>query len=298
MKKLVLFAGLICLLFSGRCSFAQEIDPHDLEKMQIMEDSMIVTIDSAYEAYMPDSHIGYSERFIRQLVKTLKIPNSYLFPFNKLKEKINIIYSDDNAFRIFNWGVDMSEIFKRYYGAIQLPQETLKLYGLSDYSEKIGKGVEDSILTGGKWYGAIYYRIMGQEVDGHKIYTLFGLNESNPSSNKKVLDPLVITDSTITFGAPIFGYASRNFPKQRVNRFVLEYKKGVHVGMNWDKEKNVIVFDDLVSQINDPNRRNTFVPSGQYNAFIWNNEMWNFAMNIMPIQELQDGQAPKEEDGK
>ena len=298
LKKIIVFSAFIFTLFSFDSSFGQGITPHDLEKLQIMEDSMLVTVDSMYEAFIPDTHVGYSERFIRQLVKTLKIPNSWQFPFDKLKEKINIIYPDDNAFRIFNWSVDRSVMFKRYYGAVQLPNEKLKLYGLVDYTDQLGKGAEDSVLTRGKWMGALYYRILTNEVEGRKIYTLFGFSESNAVSNKKILDPLTVTDSSIAFGAPIFGIGSKNFPKQRVNRFILEYKKGVQVGMNWDNEKKVIVFDDLVSQVNDPNRKYTFVPSGQYNAFQWFNEMWNYRMNIIPITELQDGQAPAGEEAK
>ena len=298
LKKIIVLSAFIFTLFSFDSSFGQGITPHDLEKLQIMEDSMLVTVDSMYEAFIPDTHVGYSERFIRQLVKTLKIPNSWQFPFDKLKEKINIIYPDDNAFRIFNWSVDRSVMFKRYYGAVQLPNEKLKLYGLVDYTDQLGKGAEDSVLTRGKWMGALYYRILTNEVEGRKIYTLFGFSESNAVSNKKILDPLTVTDSSIAFGAPIFGIGSKNFPKQRVNRFILEYKKGVQVGMNWDNEKKVIVFDDLVSQVNDPNRKYTFVPSGQYNAFQWFNEMWNYRMNIIPITELQDGQAPAGEEAK
>ena len=298
LKKIFVFSAFVLAIAVGSRSHAQGITPHDMEKLHIMEDSMMVTIDSMYEAYLPDTHIGYSERFIRQLIKTLKIPNSYLYPFDKIKEKINVIYADDNAFRIFNWSIDKSEIFKRYYGAVQLPEEKLKLYGLTDYTDQLGKGAEDSVLTHGKWMGALYYRIMSAEVEGQKIYTLFGFTESSPVSNKKILDPLIVTDSTITFGAPIFGVGSKNFPKQRINRFILEYKKGMQVGMNWDNEKKMIVFDDLVSQVNDPNRKYTYVPSGQYNGFQWGNEMWNYLMNIMPITELQDGQAPTEEEKK
>ena len=293
-----LLAFAFVLLAGGR-SWAQErITPHDLEKMQIMEDSMLVTVDSMYEAFLPDSHIGYSERFIRQLVKTLKIPNSYQYPFNKLKERINIMYADDQAFRIFNWDVDMSDIFKRYYGAIQLPSENLKLYGLTDCSQQILKGAEDSTFTGGKWYGAMYYRIMATEVGGHKMYTMFGYSSASPLSNKKILDPLIITDNSITFGAPVFGIGSKNFPRQPIKRFILEYKKGVHVSMNWDKEHNVIVFDNLSSQINDPNRKYTYVPSGQYDGFRWDNGMWNYLHDLIPINPVQDGETPEDEGQK
>lgn len=256
---------------------------------------MMTTIDSMQNAFPPESHIVYSETFIRQLVKTLKYGNSYLFPFNKLKEKINIIYADDNAFRIFNWEVDQSEIYMRYYGAIQMPGEKLKLYGLSDYSQELQKGGEDSVLTGRKWYGALYYNIISHDVQGQKVYTLFGYSGASPLSSKRLLDALIIDDNGITFGAPIFGIGSTNIPRQPVKRFILEYKKGVEVALKWDAERNMIVFDELVSQVNDPNRKYTFVPSGEYNGLYWDNGMWNLRRNIMPITELQDGQAPSEE---
>ncbi len=301
LKKLLIFSAILFTLLSGKQALAQGggITPRDLEKLQIMEDSMLVTADSMYEAFIPETHVGYSERFIRQLLKTLKIPNSYQYPFDKLKDKISIISPDDHSFRIFNWGVDMSAIFRRYYGAIQMPSETLKLYGLSDYSEQLGKGAEDSILTGGKWFGALYYRIMTNDLgNGRRVYTLFGFSSANALSNKKVMDPLTFDGNAIVFGAPIFGVGSKNFPGQRINRFIMEYKKGVTVGLNWNDEKQMVVFDDLTSQVNDPNRKYTYVPSGQYNAFMWLNDMWNLRMNIMPIQELQDGQAPTEDDKK
>ncbi len=272
--------------------FSQGIIPQDMDKFHIMEDSMVITSDSMYDSFIPDDHIMYSERFVRQLVRALKIPNSYLYPFDKLKDKINIIYSDDNGFRIFNWAIVPTRLTKHYYGAIQMPGEKLKLYGLHDYTEEVGKGAEDSILTGGKWFGAIYYRIMAHDVEGHKVYTLFGLNESSAISNKKVLDPLTIDDHGVTFGAPVFGVVSENFPQRRVNRFILEYKKGTQVSMNWDQEKQVIVFDKLVSQMNDPHRKYTFVPSGEYDGFKWDNEMWNYLRGLMQARILQDGEQP------
>ena len=281
----------VFMLFRG-AAFSQGIAPQDMDKFHIMEDSMIITSDSMYDSFIPDDHIVYSERFVRQLVRALKIPNSYLYPFDKLKDKINIIYSDDNGFRIFNWAVVAGVLTKHYYGAIQMPGEKLKLYGLHDYTEEVGKGAEDSILTNGKWFGAIYYRIMAHEVEGHKVYTLFGLNESSPVSNRKVLDPLTIDEHGVTFGAPIFGVVSENFPQRRVNRFILEYKKGTQVSMNWDEEKQVVVFDKLVSQMNDPHRKYTFVPSGEYDGFKWDNDNWKYLRGLMQARILQDGEQP------
>ncbi len=124
-KKIFVFMAFVCTLFAGGMAFSQEIPPQNMERFQIMEDSLISTADSMYNAFLPDTHISYSERFVRQLIHALKIPNSYYYPFDKLKEKINIIYSDDNAFRIFNWEITPSTVLKRYYGAIQMPEEKL-----------------------------------------------------------------------------------------------------------------------------------------------------------------------------
>jgi len=293
-------AGVLfmALAFTFSCTtrvFSQEITPQNMEKFHTMEDSLLRSTDSMFDAMIPDSRIMYSERFAAQLVRTLKIPSSYYYPFDSLKKIINIIYSDDNAFRIFNWEIAPGNTAKRYYGAIQMPGEKLKLFGLIDYAEELGKGAEDSVLTNSKWFGALYYRIIGHEVQGQMVYTLFGMNASSPFSTKKVLDALTINESGVTFGAPIFGVASENFPRRRINRFILEYKKGVQVSMNWDEENRVILFDKLVSQINDPHRKYTFVPSGQYDGFRWGNETWNYVRDLIPVQILKDGEAPSEQ---
>jgi hypothetical protein len=290
-KYIALF---ILFLTAGYSGNAQSISAQDLEKFRKMEDSLVITADSMFQALIPDTRVIYSERFAKQLVRTLKIPNSYSYQFDTLQKVINIIYSDDKAFRIFNWGIEPTKLTKRYYGAIQLQQPQLKLIGLNDYSEQVDKGLEDSVFTGGKWFGALYYRIMSQNVNGRKVYTLFGLNSGGLLSNRKVLDPMYFDGKGVTFGMPIFGVSSKNFPKQRINRFVLEYKKEVSASMNWDAEKEIIVFDKLTSVTNDPTRKYTYVPSGHYDGFAWSNDMWNYQNNLVNAKILQDGEAPDE----
>ena len=292
MRQKLAYGFLLLLFFMAHTANAQSISPMNLEKLNIMEDSLVTTADSMFDAFIPESRLVYSERFARQLVHALKVPNSFLYPFNKIKDIINIIYADDTAFRIINWGIQPDITSERYYAAIQLPQENLKLYGLTDYTSELGKGAADSILSGGKWMGAIYYRIISHDLDGKKIYTLFGFNGSNPISSFKFLDPMTLDEHGPTFGAPIFGIGSENFPGKPVNRFILEYKKGVQVTMNWDTTRQAIVFDYLVSQMNDPHRKYTYVPSGQYDGFRWGNGVWNYIRDLIPVTILQDGQAP------
>lgn len=278
----------VALLFFGSSAYAQDRD----DKLSRMEDSLLVVADSMYHAYIPDFRINYTERFVKQLVQALKQPNSWSYEFPKLKEVINIIYPDDRSFRVFNWVIAPTEVTRRYYGAIQMPTEELKLFPLIDYSSELKKCAEDTVLTKGKWYGGLIYRIMPQNVDGETVYTVFSLNASSPLSNKKVLDPLIISDTGVVFGAQIFEYNSTCKPDRLINRFVLEYKKEVQVSMNWDDEFKAIYFDRLVSQVNDPNRKYTYVPSGQYDGFKWKGDKWSFVQNLIPIDIREDGEAP------
>ena len=277
---------LCCLLLYTMPAKAA-LSEQNRKALAIMEDSLVTSADSMYNALIPDTREDYSRRFARALVRALKTEGSWEYPFEKLNTRINVLYPDDKAFRIFNWAIAPDENTRRYFGAIQMPADELKLYGLIDYSAGITKGAEDSIMSGGRWFGALYYRINMQELHGEKIYTLFGLNAVSPISSRKILDALRITPDGPVFGAPIF-----NTLQGQANRFVLEFKKGVQVSLNWDQTLNAIYFDDLVSQTNDPTRKYTYVPSGQVNGFRWTGDSWRMIQDIVPIVPRKEGQAP------
>ncbi len=285
LHRLVTF---IALCFISAPVFAQG----DFAAIKAIEDSMLVTADSMYKAFIPEERSEHNEKFVKQLIRALKTPNSYSYGFDKLKEKINIIGPDDQSFRMFNWSIAVSDVSVRYYGAIQLPGENLKLIGLTDRMEGLGKGAEDSVLYGGRWYGALYYRIIPHEINGRTVYFMLGLNASSPVSNKKVIDPMVIDGMQATFGAPAFNVMSQTNPNERINRFIIEYKKGVVASMNWDADLNAIIFDKLVSQVNDPNRKYTFIPSGQYDGFRWTGNQWSYVEDLVPVVPLEDGKPP------
>ena len=289
------FLAVVCILFlaTGKVTAqGNQISQEGMDIMRAMEDSLKVTADSMYNSYIPDFRTGYCQTFIRQLIKALKVPNSYLYPFDSIKHVINIISPDDNSFRIFNWQVITNEYTTHYYGAIQMPEEHLKLYPLVDCSDLLGKYAEDSILFDSKWFGAIYYRIITHTIDDKKVYTMLGKNESSPVSTKKVLDPLVFTDKGPIFGAYIFDGRAKQMPGMSIARFIIEYKKGVSASMNWDTDMQVIYFDRLASDVNDPNRKYTYVPSGQYDGFRWEHDQWQFKQDLIPVQDLGDGKAP------
>ncbi len=255
-----------------------------------MDDTLALVADSMFTCFIPDERPLYCEKFIRGLVRALKTPNSYAYAFPKLREKINIIAPEDGSFRIFNWVIAPSQNSRRYYGAVQMPGEHLKLFPLIDYSPEVAKDFTDSIFTNTKWYGALYYRIIKTEQNGEPFYTALGLNAGSPIANKKIMEPLIFEQDKIVFGAPVF--AVKNELNQPINRFVMEYKKDIQASMNWDNNQKLVYFDRLVSSVNDPNRKYTFVPSGQYDGFRWSDGQWQFVADLIPVQNFKDGEAP------
>ncbi len=260
--------------------------------LKAIEDSLVIAIDTMYERRIPDEMPMMNERIVKQLVRALKIEGSYYYPFDSLSKRINIIYPEDKSFRIFNWAIAPEENTRRYYAAMQMKSETLKLYPLIDCSGDLGKMAEDTVLTKGKWFGVIYYRILTKEVDGKKIYTMFGANTASPIISRKIMEPMEITENGPVFGAPMFNIRSKNNPEQRISRFILEYKKFAQVALNWDADMNAVYYDHLESEVNDPNRKYTYVPSGQYDGLRWADGYWNMVQDLIPIDALKDGAAP------
>jgi hypothetical protein len=291
MKLNILLLSLFVLVIGRSKTYAQqEIAFKDLK---LMEDSLIRTADSMFHTPIPDLRTGFCQQFVAQLVRALKAEGSYKYPFDSLRKMVNIISPEDNSFRIFNWPIAYSEVRTRYYGAIQMNSNSLQLYPLIDNSDMLTKVDENAILKPKEWIGGLFYHIITKKVDGKNVYCMFGVNDGNPISTKKFIDPLVFRNEGPQFGAPIFQVYD-GISQGGKNRFVLEYKKGISISLNWDPEHKAILFDDLMSQINDPNRKYTFVPSGQYNGLIWENNRWNYVPNLIPVLDLGDGQAPSE----
>lgn len=288
----IVFLFLLSICFGPQSSMAQSGKADNMTLLRKMEDSLIHSADSMFFTPIPDFRTEYCEQFVKQLIRTLKIPGSFNYPFDSLQKTVNIIYPEDKSFRIFNWPIAYTDVRLRYYAAIQMNSEELKLTPLYDNSDLLTKTDEDKIFGPKEWIGGLIYNIITKKVDGEEVYCLMGINDGNPISTKKFIDPLIFTDSGPKFGAPIFAIGSEKNPSKGVNRFLLEYKKGVSVSMNWDEEYKAILFDDIASQINDPNRKYTYIPTGQYNGLRWSKDKWKFVPNLIPVLELKDGNAP------
>jgi hypothetical protein len=294
-QKKFLFFFFVSLLAFGAPSYAQKsnIGSDEAQELGQLEDSLVVLADSMLHAPVTDERIEFCVRFTKKLRAAFEVPGSFNYPFSRLATKIHILYPDDKSFRIFNWLIVPSENLRRYYGAIQMAGEEPRYFPLRDYSDHLEKDAETLTLNSSQWYGCEYYKIMTQVIQGQKAYLLFGFNSNGMTSNKKLLDILSFDNQGPLFGAPVFMMPDlRGQRLVRQNRVILEYKKDAQIYLNYDDEKKMILFSRLASEITDPNRKNTYIPTGQIDGLRWEGNVYMFVRDAIPVLKLQDGQAP------
>ncbi len=215
-----------------------------------------------------------NDKFVPVFVNALKIKGSFYYPFDSIKQ-ISIVYPQDTSFRVFTWAVSGTAGEYRYYGAIQLrtTDGILKLFPFFDNSE-FTRDAADTITDNKAWIGCVYYNIIDTRANGKKYYTLFGWQGNNYRSHKKLLDVLSFTDGKPVFGAPLFSFAKDSVPGATTNRFFIEYQTDASVGLNYDADLKMIIYDHLVPLGNQSGEKYTYVPDGTYDGFKWEKDKW------------------------
>lgn len=287
MKKI----SLILLLTISLGSYAQNgLTSTSIEQLTIKEDSlkelslkMVFDQDDA-------TRLRSDSLFVRTLVRALVIPYSYDFPFDSVN--VSKIYPPDSSFRIFTWQISKDAYVYLQKGVIQMRTKdgSLKIFPLHDQSmfEK------DPLKIKGdnkRWFGAIYYNIIQKEYQGKKYYTLIGFDDFALSSSKKVVEVLYFENGEPRFGGDFFAYPQPNGGIKYQNRHIIEFKDEVKAFLNYDPNVDLIIVDHLISETGEPEKKATYVPDGDYEAFEWKNGKWMHIDKPFNL-DLGDGNAP------
>lgn len=245
----------------------------DKGDLQIKDDSLEILADEMINALDGEERQNAAMHFIPKLVDALKIPFSFNYHFDSVKQ-LSVQYPEDSTFRIFSWGITPNNANYRFYGALQMRTQdgSLKLFPFFDNSEFTSN--TDTITSNKAWYGAIYYKILTNKYRGKTYYTLFGWHGFSFGTNQKVLDILTFKDKEPVFGAPVFNFQDDSLDRGIKNRFILTYKRDGSAGLNFDPDKNMIVYDHLISLNGHPEDPSTMVPDGTYEGFVWKNGYW------------------------
>lgn len=221
--------------------------------------------------------IAKNKEFSRLLINTLKRPESFNYPFDKLNT-ISILEPEDQTFRLFTWhmvdknfNVYYGEQYHYYFGLVQRKYEEngqteFLVIPLVEMS-KIPRGVENTLLDNSSWLGALYYppkfedhipkhTIKAQDIRSgsvkkvkRDIYILLGWNGNDEKSNYKIVDVMSFDPedkNRVLFGADIFYFDQ--IPKYRG---LFKYSEYAPFTLNYTfvkdgmRKRKMIVYDHM-----------------------------------------------------
>ena len=294
LTRILTIVLFMCCLQESRAQ--SHISGQALKILQEKEDSLKVLSDSLVNGGDPALRLRADSQFIRTLVRTLKTPYSFYYPLDSL-QGISRLYAPDSTFRILTWQYKKDDLLFLQEGAIQMnqPDGSLKLYPLFDGSMFTARPL-DSVRTRRNWIGAIYYRIIEKSYNGINYYTLIGFDDFTRGSNKKWMEVLTFSRSNgePMFGGPYFSFQDDSVRRRTQYRFNIEYKKDAATRFNYDPNMDMVMFDHLVPEGDEPNRKDSYIPDGDFEGFRWQDGMWVHVEKKILEFKLKDGQFPQE----
>jgi hypothetical protein len=289
MKKI--FFLLIGFFFVASSCFAQKLSNSDRKILQKKEDSLkifarqLVQSEDAAERFTADS------QFTKMFVRALKIKGSFDYPFDSLNT-ISILSPKDSSFKIYTWQLVINDDMVRQHGAIQMNTKdgSLQLFPLIDRTESI-QDIEDTITNNFNWIGAVYYQIIEEKSFGNNYYTLLGYDENNSASNKKIIEILTFDNGAPVFGGSCFSFQDNSVKKKSFARYIMEYRKNAGPRLTYDPELQMIVYEHLISETNEPNKKYTYIPDGDYEGLKWKDGKWVHIQKVF-TQITPQGKEP------
>lgn len=237
-----------------------------------------------------------NEKFIEIWDLILDNPKSLKHKFETIKN-FPILTSKDKKLRIINWVVALDNNQYQYHAIVQYFNSSNK-YQVDRLIPLSGemKNVESLKLENNNWYGALYYQMEEIKRGNNKYYILLGWNGNDQRSNIKLIDVLSVRKALV-FGAPIF-----RVDKERLNRYIIEYKEDAAASIKFKKKEDRIVFTNLVP-LNDgmEGLYDYYVPDGSVNAFELNNGSFKLKrdventekVDIPKLRKIRTGLIPK-----
>ncbi len=281
----------IFFLLTGNIVFAQRISSADKKELQKKEDSLKTFAVEIVQGRNASDRLDADSQFTKMFVRALKIKNSFYYPFDSLIT-ISRLMPEDSSFKIFTWQMVVNEYVTRQHGAIQMKTAdgSLKLLPLIDKSA-VTINREDTIGNNFGWMGAVYYKLIEKKAFGKSYYTLLGYDENNINSNKKVIEILTFKDGEPIFGGANFSFQDNSVMKKSRARYVMEYKKNSSPRLTYDPDQDMIIYEHLISETGEPNKKYTYIPDGDYEGLKWIDGKWVHIQKVF-TQKTPEGQEP------
>lgn len=244
------------------------------------EKQLAVYLDALRKAPNDMEKEAANQQFKSYLYTTIQLPGAMNYPFSALRS-VGTIKSPDNAFRFFNWNVEMDDETQKYFCYILRFDERKKdwkVIELTDNSMMLPPQPDD-VLDENMWYGALYYKIIPTERSGKTVYTLLGYDANNNMSHTKLIDVLSFSGNHAKLGSPIF-----KTKDQTAKRLFFEHSKKCVMSLNYDEARQKIIFDHLSPE--SPGMegfREFYVPDMSYDALKFAGSKWVLEEDIVAV---------------
>lgn len=300
--------GALSLNAQRQAKPAGPLSAESAQRLHAAEDTLALLAYAVVNDSLADTRFLACQALITKLVRTLKVENSFSFPFDRLKS-VSILAPPDSSFRIFTWQLFVNDSTYRYYGAIQMNHKELELYPLIDRSFEFETPPPfTDRLSAEKWYGALYYNLRQFDTrEGHK-YLLFGFDAISFFERRKVVEVLSFDAAgKPIFGAEVFSGLPGRERGPQVSRLIFDYAADASVRVNWDDQYQMVLFDHLVPMASPYGRGMAYVPDGSYDGlkldksgrWVWVDKVFNDVMDEVPRPEpILDDRKSKDILGK
>jgi hypothetical protein len=272
-------------LFSSLLMLALTSNAQDFSELSLLEDTLNVLSYSVINDPVEENRFASCNQLIKKLVSGLKSNHSFKYPFQRMAS-VSIQYPADSSFRIFSWQLYVNENEYRYYGAIQMNKEALQLFPLIDRSFEI----DHESYHPNAWYGVVYYKILTRFHPQYgTYYLLFGYDAFSFFKRRKIIDVLWFDQGKPQWGLPVF---KKN--EDALQRILIEYSAEVSVGLNYDEQMELIIYDHLIEQEGKYGEGLTKYPDGSYEGYREQNGDWIYIEKVFhQINEEVPMPSPK-----
>lgn len=215
---------------------------------------------------------------VYEFEKLLEKPEAFNYNYDSLKH-ISVLESENEKLRIFTWNIMKEDMTNKFFGYIQYYND--ELYYFYKLHDKTGekKAVKKNYSNNKNWFGAIYYEIVSKKCEDKTIYTLLGWKGKNALIQNKVIETLHFSLNN----EPVFGKNNFRFKNNLKNRVVFKFSAKVQMILRYNEKQDLIVCDHLAP--GNPELEGNFQfygPDYSYDAFKFQNCLWNFKSNIDP----------------
>ncbi len=291
MSRLLLILSLLIGLGTVPSVQAQEISPEDFTYLQEVEDTLGLLSYAIVNDSLPENRFGAVQAFIPALVRALKRPNSFQFPFSQV-QSVSIQYPADSSFRVFTIQLYVDKDEYRYYGAIQMNTPDLQLFPLIDRSFEFTGNLEQAVLPLEQWYGVVYYKVITVTEGPQPHYLLFGFDGYEYFRKRKIIEVLTFQEGRPVFGAPVFLQEETEGAISTQQRVVLEYSVEASVRCNYDEAFGFILFDHLQSVAGTYGEGPVNIPDGTYEGYRLQDGRWQYIEKVFN-QVLDEAPRPE-----